>query len=93
MTTRERAGPPAEARPKLGYVPVQEFDRTGSISLRNFYLRRALRLGPALVAMLIVLCILSFVLFDLARAHELSRRPYRSLITVMAGPWFWWARL
>src|SRR5262249_46555635 len=33
---------------------VQEFDTTGSISLRQFYLRRALRLGPALIAMLIV---------------------------------------
>ena len=32
---------------------VQEFDRTGSVSLRKFYFRRALRLGPALVAMLI----------------------------------------
>ena len=27
---------------------IQEFERTGSISLRNFYIRRALRLGPAL---------------------------------------------
>ena len=45
---------------------VQEFDRTGSISLRNFYVRRALRLGPALIALLIVLCALSFVLFDKA---------------------------
>ncbi len=49
---------------------VQEFDRTGSISLRNFYLRRALRLGPALIALLIVLCISSFILFDYARARE-----------------------
>ncbi|MGB7748926.1 MAG: acyltransferase [Verrucomicrobiia bacterium] len=48
---------------------VQEFDRTGSISLRNFYMRRALRLGPALIALLIVLCLLSFVLYDQARAR------------------------
>jgi peptidoglycan/LPS O-acetylase OafA/YrhL len=48
---------------------IQEFDRTGSISLRNFYMRRALRLGPALIALLIVLCLLSFVLYDQARAR------------------------
>jgi peptidoglycan/LPS O-acetylase OafA/YrhL len=47
---------------------VQEFDRTGSLSLRNFYIRRALRLGPALVAMLIVYCVASFFLYDKARA-------------------------
>ncbi len=48
---------------------VQEFDRTGSLSLRNFYLRRALRLGPALVAMLICYCVASFILYDKARAR------------------------
>ena len=48
---------------------VQEFDRTGYIRLRYFYLRRALRLGPALVAMLIVLCLFSFVAYDKARAR------------------------
>jgi peptidoglycan/LPS O-acetylase OafA/YrhL len=31
---------------------LEEWDRTGSISLRHFYLRRALRLLPALVVML-----------------------------------------
>jgi peptidoglycan/LPS O-acetylase OafA/YrhL len=48
---------------------VEEFDRTGSLSLRNFYVRRALRLGPALVAMLIVYCVASFILYDKARAR------------------------
>jgi peptidoglycan/LPS O-acetylase OafA/YrhL len=49
---------------------VQEFNRRGSISLRNFYFRRVLRLGPALIAMLIVICTLSFVLFDRVRAEQ-----------------------
>jgi peptidoglycan/LPS O-acetylase OafA/YrhL len=48
---------------------IQEFDRTGSIGLRNFYMRRALRLGPALIALLVVYCLSSFVLFDQARAR------------------------
>jgi peptidoglycan/LPS O-acetylase OafA/YrhL len=48
---------------------VQEFDRTGSISLRQFYMRRALRLGPALVVMLIVFCLFSFAAYDKARAR------------------------
>jgi peptidoglycan/LPS O-acetylase OafA/YrhL len=47
---------------------VQEFNRTGSISLRSFYIRRALRLGPALLAMLAIFCLLSFVLYDKAQA-------------------------
>ncbi len=48
---------------------VEEFDRSGSLSLRNFYLRRALRLGPALLAMLLVYCVASFILYDKARAR------------------------
>jgi peptidoglycan/LPS O-acetylase OafA/YrhL len=35
-------------------ILLNEWDRTGSISLKRFYLRRALRLLPALVAVLIV---------------------------------------
>ena len=49
---------------------MQEFNRTGSINLRHFYLRRALRLGPALIALLVVLCSLSFVLFARAQAEK-----------------------
>lgn len=49
---------------------VQEFNLRGSISLRNFYIRRMLRLGPALIVMLIVICTLSFVLFDRVRARQ-----------------------
>jgi peptidoglycan/LPS O-acetylase OafA/YrhL len=49
---------------------LEEFDNTGSISLRKFYLRRALRLGPALLGLLIVLCASSFLLYDKARAQQ-----------------------
>jgi len=49
---------------------VQEFNRRGSINLRNFYIRRVLRLGPALIIMLIVICTLSFILFDRVRAQQ-----------------------
>jgi peptidoglycan/LPS O-acetylase OafA/YrhL len=47
---------------------MQEFKATGAISLRNFYIRRALRLGPAIIVMLVVICALGFVLFDRAIA-------------------------
>jgi peptidoglycan/LPS O-acetylase OafA/YrhL len=49
---------------------VQEFDGTNSISLTNFYLRRVLRLGPALLVMLAVFCCLSFAALNGARAHN-----------------------
>lgn len=49
---------------------VQEFNQTGALSLRNFYIRRALRLGPALLVMLLLVCALSFVLFDFKRARQ-----------------------
>lgn len=47
---------------------IQEFDGTGSISLRNFYIRRVLRLGPALIVLLLAICISSLVLFNRATA-------------------------
>jgi peptidoglycan/LPS O-acetylase OafA/YrhL len=49
---------------------LQEFNAQGDISLRNFYIRRALRLGPALIVMLIIICVLSLVLFDHTRARK-----------------------
>ena len=58
---------------------VQEFDATGSINLRNFYTRRALRLGPALLAMLTVLCVFSFLLYDKSRAQGNCRDAFIAL--------------
>ncbi|MHB1246457.1 MAG: acyltransferase family protein [Sulfuriferula sp.] len=47
---------------------VSEYDRFGKVSLKKFYMRRVLRLGPALIALLIVFCIASFVLLDEKKA-------------------------
>ncbi len=49
---------------------LQEFAKTGGISLRNFYIRRVLRLGPAFVVMLIVVCALGFLIFEPSRARQ-----------------------
>jgi peptidoglycan/LPS O-acetylase OafA/YrhL len=43
---------------------VQEWDRTGGISLRRFYARRILRLLPALWLVLVVYLVLAFVGFS-----------------------------
>jgi peptidoglycan/LPS O-acetylase OafA/YrhL len=50
---------------------LREWERTGSISLRNFYLRRALRLLPALLAFLAVISVAVMLTFpgDLRRQH------------------------
>jgi peptidoglycan/LPS O-acetylase OafA/YrhL len=41
---------------------LKEFDATNSISLKDFYLRRALRLGPALLVYLIACLIVTYAL-------------------------------
>jgi peptidoglycan/LPS O-acetylase OafA/YrhL len=52
---------------------LTEFDATQTISLKNFYLRRALRLGPALLLYLIAALIVTYWLHpeDLAREFRL----------------------
>ena len=52
---------------------LTEFDATRTISLKNFYLRRVLRLGPALLVYLIVSLIVTYLLHpeDLAREFRL----------------------
>ena len=49
---------------------VSEFDQYGAVSLSNFYMRRVLRLGPALIALLIVFCVVSFALLDVEKASS-----------------------
>ncbi|KFN43088.1 acyltransferase family protein [Arenimonas oryziterrae] len=49
---------------------IHEFDRTGAISLRTFYVRRLFRLGPALVLMLAVFCLASLVLLEREAAQR-----------------------
>lgn len=52
---------------------LTEFDATKTISLKNFYLRRALRLGPALLVYLIASLIVTYALHpeDLSREFRL----------------------
>jgi len=42
---------------------VQEFDATGGISLKSFYMRRVLRLFPALFTMLLLFCAAAILVF------------------------------
>jgi peptidoglycan/LPS O-acetylase OafA/YrhL len=49
---------------------ILEYDKSNDISLRRFYLRRALRLLPALVAMLLVFVILAFLTEPWAKATQ-----------------------
>jgi peptidoglycan/LPS O-acetylase OafA/YrhL len=51
-------------------ILVREYDRGGQINLRRFYARRVLRLGPALAAMLLILSVGGWLLFDAARARS-----------------------
>jgi peptidoglycan/LPS O-acetylase OafA/YrhL len=49
---------------------VQEYERRGRISLRHFYIRRALRLGPALVVFMAGLGLYALCFLDRARAAD-----------------------
>lgn len=43
-------------------ILIKEFDRANDVSLRNFYMRRVLRLAPALLFLLLVYSVLSVIL-------------------------------
>jgi len=49
---------------------VSEFDRHGFVNLKNFYMRRVLRLAPALIAMLTVFCLVSLIFLSRVQAHS-----------------------
>lgn len=49
---------------------VEEFDRTGAISFRNFYARRVRRILPAAVLTLILTCLVAHALFFESRARQ-----------------------
>ncbi len=49
-------------------ILLEEWDHRHDLSLRKFYMRRALRLLPALIAMLVVFCIVGFAADPLKRA-------------------------
>jgi peptidoglycan/LPS O-acetylase OafA/YrhL len=49
---------------------VEEFDTMKRISLKRFYMRRILRLAPALLVMLAVYCIATIFLYDWQRTYR-----------------------
>ena len=62
-----------------------EWDNTKTIDLKNFWLRRVRRLFPA-IALVIIVCMALFVIFD----HELLTKLRRDLLPALL--WFtnWW---
>lgn len=50
---------------------LQEWKQSGQISLKKFYLRRALRLFPALYLLMLLLCLYAFVFLDARRAFNI----------------------
>ena len=52
---------------------IEEWEKTGEISLKNFYWRRALRLVPALLVLLTALYFLSDLLFSRVEADDTRR--------------------
>ena len=49
---------------------VSEYDRYGSVSLKNFYMRRVVRLAPALIILLLVFCLDSFLFLSGKKANN-----------------------
>ena len=50
-------------------ILVQEFDSTGTVSIRTFYARRARRLGPGL-ALVVLFTLIAFTVFHPLHAHD-----------------------
>lgn len=49
-------------------ILIQEFEKTGFICFKNFYARRILRLGPALIVLLLLFCLVSYILLPRDKA-------------------------
>lgn len=49
---------------------VSEYDRYGSVSLKSFYMRRVLRLAPALIVLLLAFCLASFLFLGNEQANR-----------------------
>ncbi len=58
----------------------QEWSRRNSISIKDFYIRRALRLGPALITYLFLLGVYAFVFLN----HDSAREIYLGILLTLA---------
>ena len=65
---------------------VQEWEREGSISLKNFYIRRALRLMPAVFTLILVIGGFALIFLDKRRAIETYQGIWLTLS--YASNWF-----
>jgi peptidoglycan/LPS O-acetylase OafA/YrhL len=68
---------------------VAEHRRTDAVSLKNFYLRRSRRLGPALIAVLPVMVILNLAWPGKGAASPLGHHPVLAIasVAVFVGNW------
>ena len=69
---------------------LSEFERTGSISIRKFYMRRVLRLGPALALYLIACVIVAYYTQQISLSRQLKLIAYALLYSTnwrMAFNW------
>lgn len=65
---------------------VEEFEKSGAISLRDFYLRRARRLLPALLAVIVVVAVATAFLVQDA-AHK-TRQDAAAALVYLSNWWF-----
>src|SRR5262245_61274078 len=65
---------------------VEEFEKSGAISLRDFYVRRARRLLPALVAVIVVAAVATAFLVQDA-AHK-TRQDAAAALVYLSNWWF-----
>lgn len=54
----------------ITFILVNEFDRSGTIRIINFFIKRSLRLGPALLVLVSIYCAASFFVLDLSAAYK-----------------------
>lgn len=66
---------------------VEEWERTGSISLKKFYIRRALRLMPAVLTLVLVVLGYSLIFLDVKLAHDVYQGIWLTLSYV--SNWFY----
>ena len=68
---------------------VSEYQRSGQVSLKKFYLRRSRRLGPALLAVLPLMAVAEFLWTGKDASSPLGEHPWLALgaVAVFFGNW------